>query len=249
MLYRSRQFRFDWKLTLLVVLFLPVTLKLGFWQLDREQEKRQIMALYDIRQGAEPVPLEELDTGDDLQYIPVLFEGTVLVDRIFLLDNRIYQGTVGYEVIQPVVTPNGEIVFLNRGWIAQGLYRDQLPDISALAKTRLYRGTVHVPVGKPVVLSGDLMSSGWPKVIQVEDVGEMARVAGITGKLFPYSVRIEDGVAGALTRYWPVINLGPDMHRGYAVQWFAMSLMLVLIFIYYSTRGKSSEDDQHENTR
>ena len=244
MLQRLKQFRFDWKLTLLVAIFLPVTLKLGFWQLDREQEKLAIMSLYESRQLAAPVPLDELNLSEDLQYMPVSFTGNTDNQQIFLLDNRIYQGKVGYEVIQPVISATGETVFLNRGWVAQGEYRTQLPDVPGLARIQGYKATVYVPVGNQIVLTDDLMSSGWPKVIQVADVAEMARAAGIEGRLFPYMVRIEDGIDGALTRYWPVINLGPEMHRGYAVQWFAMSLMLLIIFGYYSTRSAAGNQDR-----
>ena len=40
MFARLRTFRFDWKLTLLTTLLLPLLLSLGFWQLDRLDQRR-----------------------------------------------------------------------------------------------------------------------------------------------------------------------------------------------------------------
>lgn len=237
-----RDYRFDWKLTLLYLLFLPVLLRLGFWQLSREEEKRELLAVYESRQFEAPAPLSTLDVVADLQYRQVQFSGEPDATHVFLLDNRIEQGRVGYEVLQPVRTDEGSLVFINRGWIAQGATRADLPEIPPLPARVDIRGTVYMQVGEPVVLSDELMSTGWPKVIQVLDPEGMQQVAGLEGPLFPHTIRVGAGVPGALLRAWPVINLSPEMHRGYAVQWFAMSLMLTLLYLYYSTRRESAAD-------
>jgi surfeit locus 1 family protein len=231
-----RHYRFDWKLTLLYVLVLPVLLRLGFWQLSREAEKEQLLEVYASRQFELPVPLSNLDATADLQYMQVEFSGAPDNDHLFLLDNRIDQGRVGYEVVQPVRSDEGMWVLVNRGWIAQGLSRADLPEIAPLPPRMNLRGTVYMQVGEPVVLSDELMSAGWPKVIQVLDPAGMQSAAALDGLTFPHTVRIAPGQSGALLTNWPVINLSPEMHRGYAVQWFAMSFMLTLLYLYYSTR-------------
>src|SRR5690606_34163210 len=96
---RLKQYRFDWKLTLLYVLLLPLLLRLGFWQLSREQEKLDLLAVYDSRQQQAPVDLQTLDPAEDLQYRQVEFSGQADNDHVFLLDNRIVGGQVGYEVL------------------------------------------------------------------------------------------------------------------------------------------------------
>jgi cytochrome oxidase assembly protein ShyY1 len=239
---RLRHYRFDWKLTLLYVLLLPLLVRLGFWQLSREEEKRELLAVYENRQQEQPVSLATLDAADDLQYRQVRFTAQPDNTHLFLLDNRIYQGRVGYEVLQAARTDNDTVVFINRGWVAQGATRADLPQLTPLPDTLELRGSVYVPVGDPVVLDDELMSSGWPKVVEVLDLERMQSAAALEGKLFPYSVRVAEGVDGALVRYWPVINLSPEMHRGYAVQWFAMALALTLLYLYYSTRPEDAAD-------
>ena len=43
------------------------------------------------------------------------------------------------------------------------------------------------------------------------------------------------GRAAALTIDWPVINVTPEKHTAYAVQWFAMALVLLLLYLWRST--------------
>jgi cytochrome oxidase assembly protein ShyY1 len=239
---RLQQYRFDWKLTLLYVLLLPVLVRLGFWQLAREEEKRELLAVYESRQQEQPVPFATLNAADDLQYTQVSFTAQPDNLHLFLLDNRIYQGRVGYEVLQAAHTDSGAVVFINRGWVAQGATRAEMPKIAGLPDTLDVRGSIYVPVGDPVVLDDELISDGWPKVVQVLDLERMQSAAAIKGVLFPYTVRVAEGVEGALVRYWPVINLSPEMHRGYAVQWFAMALALTLLYLYYSTKSEDPAD-------
>ncbi|HWK53361.1 MAG TPA: SURF1 family protein [Hyphomicrobiales bacterium] len=240
---RLKQYHFDWKLTLLYVLLLPLLLRLGFWQLAREQEKRDLLAVYDSRQQELPVDLQTLDPMQDLQYRQVEFSGRADNEHVFLLDNRIVGGQVGYEVLQAVQTAEGVGVFVNRGWVAQGRTRADLPTVAPLPATLNVAGSVYVPVGEQVVLNDELMAPGWPKVIQVLEPGRMWQAAGLQGTVFPYTVRVAQDVPGALTRNWPVINLSPEMHRGYAVQWFAMATMLTLLYLVYSTRRESTAPD------
>ena len=46
--------------TLVVLLLLPVLVALGFWQLGRGEQKRQLLASYAERRAAEPVALLSL---------------------------------------------------------------------------------------------------------------------------------------------------------------------------------------------
>jgi len=251
---RFRQFRFDWKLSLLTALLLPVLLSLGFWQLAREQEKLQLQQVYESRQQQQPVALTSLDSKEDQQYRQVEVEGSYDNTHVFLLDNRIYQGRVGYEVLLPLlaVKPAGSgdtaesetlLAFVNRGWVPAGATRDQLPQVPAVEGRVRLRGSVYVPVGEAFVLGSELAAEGWPRVIQTLDLHAMQMMMSRdTDKaLFPYTIRVEEGAPGALVRYWPLLATGPEKHRGYAVQWFAMALALLALYLWNSTRAASAE--------
>jgi cytochrome oxidase assembly protein ShyY1 len=241
MIARLRQFRFDWKLTLLTALLLPLMLSLGVWQLQREQEKRALQDTYAARQREQPLALATLAPGDDLQYRQVEMRGTFDNMHLFLLDNRVHQGQAGYEVLAPFTTVDGALVFVNRGWIQQGQTRAELPAIASIDGQVQLRGSVYVPVGESFVLGADLVAEGWPKVVQTLDPARMAALAAYDPNisLFPYTVRLAEGAPGALVRDWPVVSTTPQKHRGYAVQWFAMATVLFGLYLYYSTRTEA----------
>lgn len=234
-----RHFQFDWKLTLLVLILLPLLLRLGFWQLAREDEKLQLQNQYAERQQQVAVPIELLDSADDLQYRQVLLQGEYDNTQAFLLDNRIYQGQVGYELISPFYTDEGLAVFINRGWIAQTGSRSDLPELKPVDGRVALNGSVYVPVGEQLVLGDIKPGAQWPKVIQRLDVAELAQEAGFTAATdyFPYSVRLAEGAAGVQVRNWTVISTTPEKHRGYAVQWFSMAGALLLLYLHVSFRS------------
>jgi cytochrome oxidase assembly protein ShyY1 len=241
----SAYFRFNWKLTLFTVLLLPLLVRLGFWQLEREQEKVQLQNLYTERQQQLPVELPSLNEQEDLQYRQVSVAGTYDNDHIFLLDNKIYQGQVGYEIIVPLQTDTGLVVFINRGWLPQGQYREQLPDVPLISGPVQLAGSIYVAIGNQLVLGSEVATADWPKVIQTLDTAALFMLAGYGAEMrvFPYSVRLDESSPGVLTRYWPVISTTPEKHRAYAVQWFAMAAVLFGLYLYSSFRPDSTRSN------
>jgi cytochrome oxidase assembly protein ShyY1 len=237
MFARLRQLRFDWKLSVLTALLLPLLLSLGFWQLRREQEKLDLQQLYAARQIEAPIAFEQLDLAQDQQYRQVVLSGRYDNVHSFLLDNRVHRGQVGYDLLTPVISDSGRVVLVNRGWLPQGASRARLPVPEFIDEEVMLPGTVYVPVGTPFVLSDNADSAGWPRVIQIVDPALMAAAAGYaTSRVFPHSIRLAEGAPGVLVRDWPVISTTPEKHRGYAVQWFAMAAMLFGLYLYYTTR-------------
>jgi surfeit locus 1 family protein len=243
-LARLRCYRFDWKLSLLTVLLLPLLVNLGMWQLRREAEKLVLQAQYNDRQQEAPQALASINWAEDLQYRQVSFAGYVDAEHVFLLDNRTFKGQAGYEVVVPIVMDNGTVVLVNRGWLAPGATRAQLPVIPSILSINgqvSLTGSVYQSVGETLVLGDSLESEGWPKVVQTLAPQRLAILAGYADatKVFPYVVRLAEGAPGVLIRFWPVISTSPEKHRGYAVQWFLMASALVLLYLYYSTRRES----------
>jgi surfeit locus 1 family protein len=243
---RLKNYRFNWKLSLFVLLFLPLFLRLGFWQLAREEEKLQLQASWNARQQEPPLALQSLDPAEDLQYHQVELVGRFDNAHVFLLDNRIHEGHAGFEVIQPFATNEGLTVFVNRGWLPQGPDRRQLPLPPLLEGELRLQAAVYVPVGEPLVLGDIAPGEEWPKLIQTLDPLELAELAGLAAeaRVFPYSVRLAEAAPGVLQRNWRVISTTPEKHRGYAVQWFSMATALVLLYLYYSLRPAAKDESE-----
>jgi surfeit locus 1 family protein len=238
--FAGRTFRFNWKMTLFTVALLPLLINLGQWQLDREQEKLAAQRLYDSRLHQAPQNLDSINWADpDLGWTQVAALGEFLSEKQFLLDNRIVDGRAGYEVITPFVTDSG-VVLVNRGWIAQGVTRSELPS-TEIADSGIVQivGHIYVPDGQTFVLGGEPEDqTSWPRVIQRVDVDQMS--ASLEKTLLPHVVRLSAQSTAALRINWAVVNMQPEVHRGYAVQWFLMAFVLVVLYLMFSFRKLES---------
>jgi surfeit locus 1 family protein len=236
MVSRIKNYRFDWKLSLFTALFTPVLLSLGFWQLEREQEKLELQSLYQSRQSAETTALSSVKTEEDLQYVPVKFRGHYDNEHTFLLDNKIFEGQVGYEVLSPFNTNEGQLVIVNRGWIAQNAYREILPRVDLISEEVELKASIYVPLGEQFMLGLEEGGDGWPRVIQSLDLASMSRAFSSSLEPFPYSVRLGPFEPGVYVRNWSVISTTPEKHRGYAIQWFTMTAVLLFLYFFVSTK-------------
>ncbi len=66
---------------------------------------------------------------------------------------------------------------------------------------------------------------------------------GDTGRrILPYTLRLAADQPHGFKRQWTVISGDPAKHTGYAVQWFAMSAALLLLFFWFSFRAETPDD-------
>lgn len=215
----------NWKLLLFAAIFLPLTLTAGFWQLDRADEKRRIAAEYEVRQSTAALNLDQLLAKADPAWYQVTLEGEYASDY-FLLDNRVMNGQVGYEVLSPFLVEGGWLL-VNRGWVLGSPDRSQLPVVATPKGKRSLAGEIYTLSPKYRTLD-ETLASRWPKVIQTYNFALLnAEVAGEL--LLPVVVRLGADQPGALRVDWQVINMQPEKHTGYAVQWFGMALALVIM--------------------
>jgi surfeit locus 1 family protein len=230
----------EWRISLITALLLPALLFLGYWQLQRADEKALLASSWQARAEQPPVALSELDPGSpqSITYVPVVLRGRFSAEKYFLLDNRIYGGRFGYEVLALFeLEASAGSVLVNRGWLAGDASRLTLPAVPAVTDPVRISGHVYVAPGKPYLLSEQVLAPGWPKRIQAVEMSKLRSALGDLhgGSMFPYPVRIDALQPGALTVDWQVINISPEKHRGYAFQWFTMAAVLGLYFIFRSS--------------
>ena len=229
-------FKLNWQLALFTLFFLPVLISFGFWQLDREQEKIALQTNYEARLQAPEIELDLVDVETESPaFLKVKVTGSYDNQRSFLLDNRIHEGSVGYEVITPFRSDDDDLILVNRGWIVQGNSRENLPAIPAVEGNLEIRGSIYVPIGEQFMLGGEEATEQWPRIVQRIDIPAFAGALTET-VIFPYTVRLADDSPGALTTGWQLMNMMPEKHRAYAVQWFVMAAVLLILFLYASIR-------------
>ena len=227
--------KFTWqpnaRLLLFACLLTPLLIGLGCWQLDRAEEKRRILAEFVGNQQLPPASLGELNTGDNLQYRAVRFRGKLDATRPLLLDNRVRNGRPGYEVFEVLSPADGsQKVLVNRGWVPASLDRNQLPEIPPLTGEVSLTGSLYQVLRGGLQLDDGIdVVSQWPARVGWISV-ERARQL-FAEDFFAYQLRLDSDSAGALETGWPTVAVQPEKHMGYAVQWFVMTLVLLLMTV------------------
>lgn len=222
------------RFALLVLLLLPTLLGLALWQWSRAAEKELLLAQFELRQQqpAQPLALVIGQPREHLHHLPVRIDGKFLAQRDFLLDNRILRGAAGYELITPFRDRSGLVVFVNRGWIAAERTRDQLPQPTHPDQPLELLAQVYAPAQE--AQSAMQAEAGWPSRIQAVDIAVMAASAG-EKNFYPYLLRMRAGEPGAGQIDWPPLNMAPERHRAYALQWLLLAVALLVIFLIGGT--------------
>ena len=204
-------------------------INLGFWQIRRAAWKVQLLKEQAERKAQPPRPLAKVPQAPAAaNHIPVKLTGRYQTSHIFLLDNRVLNSKVGFEVLVPFEDKSvGRDVLVDRGFVPMGPTRQTMPRIPPMtphADTAL--GQVYVG-DKEAATPAHETTSLRPGVDIVE-VASPALISRILGKPFyPHVVRLAKSDPNALPRYWPVTMMMPSRHRAYAVQWFLMAIAVL----------------------
>lgn len=229
---KTNAFKWQYNAKLLVfsLLMLPLLLSLGFWQLQRADEKQEIVDRYANNQQLSPViNADELTSSQDHQYRLAWIRGLVDNQRIIILDNRVKNGRPGYEILQAVtVSGLSQKILLNRGWIEASLDRDILPTIAPIEGEVQLRGYLYRTLKGGYRLDDGIgQVQQWPSRVGWITVERAEQL--FNDSFAPYQLRLDQDSVGALKTGWPTVAVQPEKHVGYAVQWFAMAITLLLL--------------------
>ncbi|OED41505.1 hypothetical protein ACH42_13830 [Endozoicomonas sp. (ex Bugula neritina AB1)] len=237
---------FRLKLSLLVFSLLPILVGLAIWQLSRYQDKKELEQVYENRRQLPPVTLSKLAEYQDPLYLPVEVTGKFDPTRYFLLDNQVWQGRAGYELIMPFKTDDDRWLLVDRGWIPM-IHRDTWPKVNTEKSTQTIKGLVYRTFGKPFLLSEDIWGEGWPKRIQAIDFQRMKNALNLS--MGDFTLVLDPGQPTVNQVRPLILNMKSDRHLGYAFQWFAMALVLMSLYVYRMRSGGRSSHDRNNHNR
>jgi len=229
--------------TIATLVLLPLMTGLGVWQLERSVWKQGLVEAHSGRTRLSPVSLDSLaDIDEATQYRQVFARGYYDLEHQLLLDNRTYQGYAGYHVLTPLLLADSEqVVLVNRGWVPVGNDRTVLPDLPGTNGEVLVDATIKLPPKKPFRLGAlEETHEGWPQVVQQIEMKELEQRLGVT--LQPLILLLDKNDEFGFIRDWKAVyGVTPDKHRAYAMQWFSLAVVLLLIYIGVNSRRVSSE--------
>jgi cytochrome oxidase assembly protein ShyY1 len=202
---------------------------LGMWQLDRMALKEQRLLALKAKSKAGSIGLIDLPENlEDASDYPVEFSGVANIERVLLLDNKIVNGTVGYEVLVPVETNVGTVL-VNYGWVKAGAQRGELPTVNISAQLQTYSGNVVIPALNPMVKETNTTATNFPLLVQQIDLELLNKMTGLALQPFIVSMQPNDS---AFTRNWNPVVMAPEKHLGYAIQWFGLAIAAIVIYFF-----------------
>jgi surfeit locus 1 family protein len=209
---------------------------LGVWQLNRAEEKRQLLGLYEA-QGNSPVRKFNALTDDMVHYQSVEVSGTFHSSQYFLQDNQINNSKLGFRVISPLILESGEILLVNRGWVPVANTATRLPILSIPPKKVVVSGkfSEFPDVGYRLDY---IDQPKWPKIVQYLDE---ALVSRWFENVLPLMLYLDDNSDYGYERNWQLINIQPEKHTAYAVQWFGIALAFLVIFVLSVRKEKNAK--------
>ncbi len=223
------------------LVLLGLLCSLGFWQLDRAEQKQVL-----VTQQLQATVSEALDLNsqtaidvDLLRYRSALLNGHYDNQHQILVDNQILDGKAGYFVLTPFRPDSGQpAVLVNRGWVALGVSREVMPDIAINAPVQQIKGRInHFPLPGMVLKGSEIPGESWPVRVQVIDNTLLAAKLGYA--LANYQIELDATQTEGYQRRWQIaVAIPPEKHRAYAVQWFGLALTLTALFIWISSRKK-----------
>jgi surfeit locus 1 family protein len=218
--------------TVATLLLLPLMTGLGIWQLERASWKQELVDMHEGRGRLSPIGLVAASEGGDLQYRRVFARGHYDMEHQLLLDNRTFNGHAGYHVLTPLKLANlGKVVLVNRGWVPVGSSRAVLPEIPGTYGEVLVDATIKLPPKRFFRLGEmDEPNTTWPKVVQQLQLDSLGQMLGV--KLEPLILLLDKEDQFGFIRDWkPVYGVTPEKHMAYAVQWFTLAVVLLMIYL------------------
>ncbi len=223
---------------LLTVLFFVILMtSMGFWQIRRASEKEQLLELLaddNIIEVTQKVQIKDLP-----KYANVKLKGHFIDAPQLLLDNQVDEGKQGYHAFTPFVVDDlNLIIMVNRGWLLKTKFTDEQLGIESQQITLL--GKLNTPPQVGIQLGEiELIKE---RAIQVITYYEQDKVKNFVQERLCKSLDcvvsdkillMEKSQDSGFKREWNPVIMLPSKHIAYAVQWFAMTFVLIVIFIYW----------------
>ena len=208
----SLRFRPPWWGVLLAAAGCAAGIALGEWQSRRAEEKR----------AAAGAP-------------SFVLRGEFVPRNTVFLDNKLRRGRPGYEVVQPFRIAGDGTVLVNRGWVAAGPSRAQLPQVRTPAGEVRLEGVRRDHFARAYEpSSAKPEGSVWANVTPERFTS--ATGVALESWVFEQHSALDDG----LMRDWPAAEPGAEKNEAYAFQWYSLAVLSVALLVVLGfKRGKT----------
>lgn len=229
-----------WLMLLLTAVFVAVTSSLGFWQLGRAHLREQMEAEQTLNAALPALSnlqLEQLAPDSQLLYRNLALDGTWLSQWSVYL-NRPMNGQAGFWVLTPLRLDSGSVVLVQRGWAPRDpILPNKAPTLKEASDPVQVSGQWMSPPSRLMEL-GTGTSAPDTSFSQVRQNLDLVQYERETGLKIRAVMRQNSTADDGLSRDWPSLASRAQTNRGYAFQWFAMSGVGLLLFLWFQVFRK-----------
>ena len=226
---------------------------LGFWQLNRLDQKQATNRNVIARTALPPVDIGDLFKSastslsfEELQWRVVTAQGTYLAGEAVTIINRSQDATAGYSPVTPFLLDNGSVVFVNRGFVPLAQPTPAPTTGSVVLKGYLRTSQTRTLLGA--------VDSTDPTTVEFHRLDLDLLAQRMDKPTLPMYVQLMEQTP-ALNSPWPAPTQLPELtegsHFSYAMQWWFFSLVSLTGWIVVSRRAlrtRSSQDVALEQT-
>ena len=163
----------------------------------------------------------------------VALTGQWLPQYTVFLDNRQMNGRPGFFVLTPLQLQDSHaVVLVQRGWVARNFQdRMALPAVDTPDGVVQLQGRVAPAPSKLFELDAGITEPGFSRIRQNLDLETFSAETGLA--LTRLTVLQTGPASEGLLREWPAIRSGVEKHYGYAFQWFGLSSLVVILYVWF----------------
>jgi len=216
---------------LILFLIILTCAYLGFWQLDRADQKLSIQTDYQNQLSKDYLDLKKVQKNP-LRYTKIMAEGTFL-EPYFLLDNIVHNKKAGYLVMSPFLVED-KVIIVNRGWV-DNFSRQKFPEILTPESDQQIKGYIKYPM-RLLELSGINMTSKEPFIMQNLNINEISSI--LKKEIYPFYLNLEIDSDHSYIQIEQKTENKYLTHYMYAGQWFLFAL-IGIIFLILLNRKKN----------
>lgn len=262
-------------MTLAAIIAVAITLNIGFWQQSRAHEKLALQASIQAQTALPSLDAaglmratsrstsEQGAHAPDILHRVISLTGHWLPQHTLFLDNRQMDAKPGLFVLTPfefedTSTANKKVILVQRGWLPRNfLDRNKLPEVATESAQVTIVARIALTPSKLFEFKG-ADKGALRQNIEIKALAKEFKI-----ELLPYSLLQLDQVdanaakveakdqkkrGAQLLRNWAQPNFGSEKNYGYMVQWWALSALILLLYVWFQFIRPAIKSKNSENT-
>jgi len=226
-------------ITLLVFVGISVFIRLGLWQLERLEQRRAFNAQVESMRAAKVLDLNQTLAADitSMEWRAVTVTGEYDFENQVALRNQYNADQFGYHLITPLLFKGGAVL-VDRGWIpadGNAAPKDwrQYDELGRVTVTGLIRlGNLEPAFGG---IADAEFSAGQTRLDFWNNLNVPRLAEQSLYPLLPVYIQLDfdENNSEPPIANQPILELTEGSHFGYALQWFAFAMILIVGYLFY----------------